>query len=148
MAWTTMHFAAGMGGAGLLAGVGCLALGRGWRWLGPIMTAGGVWGCVPDLPRLFREDFPSLPLAGLLGRSDLEDWLHSIGDLFFLHARLDAQPRELALHGLLLILLFYNLALVQLLWIGRKRPRHAPQAEPTERPPVPARQNRQLFWRD
>ena len=115
-----MHFAVGMGGAGLLAGVACVVMRRGWRWLPPAMTLGGVWAIVPDLPRLWREDFPSLPFAATFGRKDLEVWLHSIGDVFFFHARLDAQPKEFALHGLVLILALYNLSILLLLWLGRE----------------------------
>jgi len=112
MAWTTMHFAVGMMGGGAIAGAACLLLRRGARWMGPAMTLGGVWAIVPDLPRLFREDFPSLPLASVLGSSNLERQLHAIGDLFFFHASLDAQPREFALHGLAIILLLYNAVLL------------------------------------
>lgn len=112
MAWTSMHFAAGMIGGGVLGVVGCAITRRGWRWLPLAMTAGGIWALIPDSPRLFREDFPRLGLAQSLGSKDLERWIHSFGDLFFLHARLDAQPREYALHGLALILLLYNASIV------------------------------------
>lgn len=124
MAWTSMHFAVGMGGAGLLAGLVCVVRRRGWRWLPPAMTLGGVWAIVPDLPRLWREDFPSLPFAATLGSKDLERSLHGIGDVFFFHARLDAQPHELALHGLVLILGLYNLSILLLLYLGRARGPH------------------------
>lgn len=107
-----MHFAVGMAGAGAIGTVGCLVVRRGWRWLPLAMTAGGFWALVPDLPRLFREDFPGLPLARTLGHHELERWLHAIGDLFFFHRALDQQPRELALHGLIGILLLYNLCLI------------------------------------
>ncbi len=120
MAWTTMHFAVGMAGGGALAGLGCLVARRGWRLLPFAMTIGGVWALVPDLPRIFREDFPGLPFAATLGDKALERSLHRVGDLFFFHRSLDQQPHELALHGLTLILLLYNLALVQLWWLGRR----------------------------
>ena len=61
MAWTSMHFAVGMCGTGVISGLAALALRRGYRWLPLAMTAGGVWALVPDMPRLFRVDFPSLP---------------------------------------------------------------------------------------
>src|SRR5687767_1172972 len=108
MAWTTMHFAVGMGCSGAIATAACLCLRRGWRSIPLVMTAGGAWALVPDLPRIWREDFPSLPFASVLGRMSLERWLHERGNVFFFHAMLDAQPRELALHGLALILVFYN----------------------------------------
>lgn len=115
MAWTTMHFATGMAGAGLAAAALSAMFGRGWRWTPLAMTAGGFWALVPDLPRIFREDFPSLPLAAALGNKTLEEGLHGWGDLFFFHHALDAQPHEYALHGLLLILLLYNAAVVLLM---------------------------------
>lgn len=108
MAWTSMHFAMGMASAGVISGGVCLMLNRGWRWVPAAMTAGGVWALVPDLPRLFREDYPSLPFASLLGSPALETRLHGVGDLFFFHAYLDAQPHEFALHGLVIILLLYG----------------------------------------
>lgn len=120
VAWTTMHFAVGMlaGGA---AGVAVAALrGRGSRWVPAAMTFGGLWALAPDLPRVFREDFPWLPMASVLGSKELERQLHAYGDVFVLHARLDAQPNEYALHGLILILLLYNAALLwQLLYPPR-----------------------------
>lgn len=115
-----MHFAVGMGVAGLATTAICAIRSRGWRWLPLAMTLGGCWALVPDMPRLWREDFPSLPLAHLLGAKSLEKWLHSRGDLFFFHQRLDAQPNEYALHGLVLILLFYNLSLIGL-WRENRR---------------------------
>jgi len=33
MAWTTMHFAVGMGCTGAAVGAACLTMRRGWRWL-------------------------------------------------------------------------------------------------------------------
>lgn len=115
MAWTTMHFAVGMAGAGLACAAVCSIFGRGWRWLAPLMTAGGIWANIPDFPRFFREDFPGLPLAAALGSKPLEIWLHDWGDVFFFHRALDAQPHEYALHGLLLILLLYNLTILLLM---------------------------------
>jgi len=117
MAWTTMHFAVGMAGAGLACGTACLITRRGWRLLPAAMTVGGLWGTLPDWPRIFREDFPSLPLAATLGQKSLERWLHGYGDLFFFHRQLDQQPREFALHGLILIILFYNLAIALLMFL-------------------------------
>lgn len=125
-----MHFAAGMAGAGVIGAGTCLMMrGRGWRWLPAAMTIGGIWGVMPDLPRIFREDFPNLPLASVLGSKGLEQWLHSIGDVFFFHARLDAQPRELALHGLAGILLLYNAGLLLLMWIESRQRRAATKAK-------------------
>jgi hypothetical protein len=110
MAWTTMHFGVGMACGGAATFLVCAVRNRGWRWITPAMTLSGFWALAPDLPRIFREDFPSLPFASTLGDKRLDDWLISFGDLFFFHARLDAQPKEYALHGLLLILLCYNAA--------------------------------------
>ena len=120
MAYTTMHFAVGMAVAGAGMAVGCTIARRGWRWLPPAMTLGGLWAMAPDLPRIWREDFPSLPFAATLGAKSLERGLHAWGDLFFLHRQLDLQPREFALHGLFGILLLYNLALVLLIWMHRR----------------------------
>ena len=114
MAWTTMHFAVGMACSGAAATAVCLTLRRGWRWIPAVMTAGGVWALVPDLPRVFREDFPSLPLAPLFGNKVFEAGLNS--NLFFFHRTLDAQPHEYALHGLVIILLLYNAAIAGLMW--------------------------------
>jgi len=112
MAWTSMHFAAGMAGAG----AACLAWNairrRPPRGLTLAMTVGGAWAITPDIPRLFREDFPSLGLAESLGAKSLERRLHEIGDLFFGHAALDAQPHEFALAGLFFIVLLYNAAAI------------------------------------
>ena len=118
-----MHFAAGMGCSGVAATAACLLARRGWRWIPAAMTAGGFWAIVPDMPRVFREDFPSLGLAGSLGTKDLERSLHSMGDLFFFHHALDAQPQEYALAGLWIILLLYNLALAMLMLL-ESRARH------------------------
>ncbi|HAI12728.1 MAG TPA: hypothetical protein DCM28_13555 [Phycisphaerales bacterium] len=115
MAWTTMHFAVGMAGATVATGVGCMIMRRGWRWLPLSMTAGGLWAVIPDAPRLFREDFPWLPFAQTLGSKSLELKLHRMGDFFFFHKQLDIQPNEYALHGLLLMLLMYNIAIVVLM---------------------------------
>jgi hypothetical protein len=110
-----MHFGVGMAGAGLATAGAASLLVRGWRWVPLAMTAGGLWAIVPDLPRFFREDFPGLPFAAMLGSKPLEVWLHEWGDLFFFHRALDTQPNEYALHGLLLILLLYNAAVVLLM---------------------------------
>ncbi len=120
MAWTSMHFAVGMMCGGAAAGAIAIVWRRGMRWLPLAMTLGGFWALVPDLPRIFREDFPSLPFAATLGDRQLEAWLHSIGDIFFFHHALDAQPHEFALHGLAIIILLYNVALVGLMLDGRR----------------------------
>jgi hypothetical protein len=120
MAWTTMHFATGMACAGAGTTIACVIARRGWRWIAPAMTLGGLWACVPDMPRFFRVDFPSLPFSATLGSMDLERFLHGWGNLFFFHRALDAQPRELALHGLIGILLLYNLTIAGLLWFPRR----------------------------
>ena len=118
-----MHFAVGMGcGGGGAVGI-CVLIRRGWRWLPAIMSLGGIWALVPDLPRVFREDFPGLPLASWLGAKGLERWLHQHGDLFFFHSRLDAGQHEWALHGLALILLFYNVSIVLLMVMERRQRR-------------------------
>ncbi len=119
MAWTSMHFAVGMCGGAALTLVPCLILRRGWRYIPIGMTLGGLWGIAPDLPRLWREDFTGLPFAATLGAKDFELWLHSIGDLFFFHRALDAQPKEFALLGLAVVIGLYNLCILGLLW--RKR---------------------------
>ena len=115
-----MHFAVGMAGAGAITAAGCLIIRKSPRWIPAAMTLGGIWAIVPDLPRIFREDFPSLPLASILGSKNLETQLHAIGDLFFLHARLDAQPKEFALHGLAGILLLYNAGIILQLILERR----------------------------
>jgi len=125
MAWTTMHFAVGMAGAGLACGTACLITRRGWRFLPAAMTVGGLWGTLPDWPRIFREDFPSLPFSATLGQKSIERWLHGYGDVFFMHKQLDLQPREFALHGLILILVMYNLAIALLMFL-EWRQRHTP----------------------
>lgn len=111
MAWTSAHFAVGMACGGALAGGYCAWRGKGWWAIPAAMTLGGLWAVVPDLPRIFREDLPALGLGSTLGAKQLEQWLHSCGDVFFFHRMLDAQPREFALHGLAAILLMYNAAL-------------------------------------
>jgi hypothetical protein len=120
MAWTSMHFAVGMCGGAALTLAPCLILRRGWRFIPVGMTLGGLWALIPDMPRLWREDFPSLPFASTLGAKDFEVWLHSIGDLFFFHRTFDAQPKEFALLGLMMIIGLYNLGLILVL-ISRKR---------------------------
>jgi hypothetical protein len=115
-----MHFAIGMACTGAAAIVVCLCRRRGWWWLPLAMTAGGVWAMVPDLPRLFREVFPSV-LAAAPGSGDLERRLHAMGDLFFFHSTLNAQAHEYASHSLVLILLFYNLAIVLLMFVEQRR---------------------------
>ena len=121
MAWTTMHFAVGMGCSGAAATVACFALRRGWRWIAPTMTLGGIWALVPDLPRILREDLAILPFASTLGAQSLENNLHAIGNLFFFHNSLDVQPNELALHGMGIILILYNAAIALLWYLEHKQ---------------------------
>ena len=116
MAWTSMHFATGMIGGGAIASIGSLILKRGVRWIPIGMTIGGAWALIPDLPRIWREDFPELPFASTLGQKSLERKLHEWGDLFFFHAKLDAQPHEFALHGLALIIGLYTLSNIGMMW--------------------------------
>jgi hypothetical protein len=113
MAWTSAHFAVGMAGGGALTLGLSLLFPRAWKLATPIMTIGGIWAIVPDLPRIWREDFPSLPFSSFLGRRELETSLHQYGDVFALHRMLDSQPNEYALHGLAAIVLFYNLAFLR-----------------------------------
>ncbi|MCC7145368.1 MAG: hypothetical protein IT443_02890 [Phycisphaeraceae bacterium] len=124
MAWTTMHFALGMSCTGAVMGGACLALGRGWKWIPAVMTLGGCWALIPDMPGSIREQLGSLPLAGTLGSLTLEHFLHSIGDLFFFHKALDAQPNEWALHGLAIILILYNISLAGFMFQDRKLHQH------------------------
>ena len=126
MAFTTMHFAMGMVGTGAVAAVGALVLRRGLRWVPLWMTAGGVWACVPDMPRIFKEDFPNAPFAQTLSSKPLQEWLQVNGDWFIFHRVLDNQPKEFALHGLALILMLYTVS-VFFLAITHRRP---PQAKP------------------
>lgn len=111
MAWTSAHFAVGMFcGGGISMTIAALRR-RGWWSVPWAMTLGGFWAILPDMPRLWREDFPSLPLAPILGGRDLERFLHSIGDVFFFHNAMDAQDKEFALHGLIGVILLYNAAI-------------------------------------
>lgn len=116
-----MHFAVGMCGGAALMTVPCLIRRRGWRHIPLAMTLGGLWAIIPDTPRLWREDFTSLPFAATLGAKDFELWLHSIGNLFFMHRSLDAQPKEFALLGLAIIIGLYNLSMVGMLWHARSK---------------------------
>lgn len=130
-----MHFAVGMCGGAALTMVPCLILRRGWRFIPVSMTLGGLWGIIPDTPRLWREDFTGLPFAATLGSKDFELWLHSIGDLFFFHRSFDAQPKEFALLGLAMIIGLYNLCIFGLLWRRRTR-RGIPQSHDAQTPPA------------
>ena len=121
MAWATMHFATGMCCGGAAAGIGCLLLRRGWRWIPAAMTAGGLWAMVPDMPRIFREDFPNAPLAAILGNRRFEAWLNQWGDLFCFHRQLDDQPHAYALAGMTIIIVLYNAALLWMWWLGRSQ---------------------------
>lgn len=123
MAFTTMHFALGMVGTGAATTVAALICRRGLRWVPLCMTAGGIWACVPDMPRIFREDFPNAPFAQTLSAKPLQQWLQANGDFFFFHRMLDDQPKEYALHGLAMILVLYTLSLVFLTITHRKTPR-------------------------
>lgn len=122
MAFTTMHFALGMVGTGAVATVGALVLRRGLRWVPLWMTAGGIWACVPDMPRIFKEDFPNAPFAQTLSSKPLQQWLQANGDWFFFHRMLDGQPKEYALHGLALILMLYTIS-VFFLALTNRRPK-------------------------
>jgi hypothetical protein len=101
------------------------------------MTVGGLWAVVPDLPRIFREDLPGAAMAAILGAKSLENWLHERGDVFFFHRSLDADHLEFALHGLALILLFYNLAIVLLMARDRHRRRLRKGRPDPEDPDLP-----------
>ena len=82
------------------------------------MTVGGIWALMHDFPRIFLDDFPGLPLASMLGDKSLERALANVEDVFFFHRSLDSQSHEYALHGMAIILLLYNLAIVALMWRG------------------------------
>lgn len=120
MAWTTAHFATGMICGGAISGLWFYYRNRRLGGLGLGATLGGIWAILPDLPRVFREDFPQLGLADSIGAKSFERGLHEIGDVFFMHASLDHQPKEYALHGLIVILFMYNLILF-LNWRERRR---------------------------
>lgn len=128
MAFTTMHFALGMVGTGAVTAVAALVFRRGLRWVPLAMTAGGIWACVPDMPRIFKEDFPNAPFAQTLSAKPLQEWLQANGDLFFLHRMLDAQPKEYALHGLAIILFLYTVSVFFLTVTHRRPP--APHKHP------------------
>ncbi|MCX5660234.1 MAG: hypothetical protein NTW19_11000 [Planctomycetota bacterium] len=134
MTWTSMHFAVGMACAGGITAVGCAIPRRGWRWIPAAMTLGGLWANVPDMPRLFRQDFPGLHLASTLGSLDLEHFLHRWGDLFFFHATLDDCINDYALHGLIGMIFLYNLAIGLMLFLEHRQRRlvhgHAGHAPP------------------
>ncbi len=116
-----MHYAAGMGCCGVAVGLACSMLRRGYRWIPAAMTLGGVAALVPDMPRVFREDFYWHPVSSLLGSHALERYLHAWGDLFFFHRQLDEQPHEYALLGLLIILVLYNAAVVLLMRLEHRQ---------------------------
>ncbi|MCC6581200.1 MAG: hypothetical protein IT440_12250 [Phycisphaeraceae bacterium] len=120
MAWTTMHFGVGMAGGAMLFGAGCLFARKGWRWLPLAMTLGGIWANIPDMPRLFRVDFPFLNLTSTLGSMAFERSLHRWGNIFFGHKALDIQPHDYAIHGLIIVLILYNAAIVLLMCLPRK----------------------------
>lgn len=131
MAFTTMHFAIGMVGTGAATGLAALALRRGIRWVPTYMTLGGIWACVPDMPRIFKEDFPNAPFASTLSAKPLQDWLQANGDAFFFHRSLDVQPKEYALHGLALLLTLYAASILMLTLTHRRPAKPAPQDKET-----------------
>lgn len=121
MAFTTMHFAIGMGATALAAIPLCMTIKRGWRGIPFAMTLGGTFACIPDFPRMFREDLPNIPLLStILGSRKLEKYLMDFGDFFFFHRQLDNQPNEYALHGLFFIILLYNASILYLLKLGKR----------------------------
>ncbi|MEM9294767.1 MAG: hypothetical protein AAGA57_03110 [Planctomycetota bacterium] len=134
MAWASAHFAVGMACGAGLGSIAFVTLRRGWRYLPIPMTLGGVWALGPDLPRLFREDFPSAPFADTLSAKHLREWLHRNADWFFFHGRLDEQPREYALHGMVAIVALYLAAWAIAIAVPRRakphKRAHADQAEP------------------
>jgi hypothetical protein len=122
MAWTSAHFAVGMACSGAAAAGVCCIVRRGWRWIPAVMTVGGLWALIPDLPRLWRVDFPWLPGSGILGSLNLEHRLHNIGDVFFFHKSMDAPPHLLyALHGLIAVIFLYNTSIVMLMWMEHRQ---------------------------
>ena len=147
MAFTTMHFAVGMAGAGALASVGALMLRRGWRWVPLWMTAGGVLACVPDMPRIFKEDFPNAPFASILSAKPLQQWLNTHGDWFFFHRTLDSQPKEYALHGLAVILMLYTICslLLAITHRGGRAVKPCVEAENEQAPDAPQTEEDELF---
>jgi hypothetical protein len=106
------------GGLGLAA---CVTLRRGWRWIPLVMTAGALWAIVPDMPRLFRVDFPSLGLASTLGSMNLERTLHLWGDVFFFHHALDLQPKEYALLGVAGMFFCFTASIIGLMILERRQ---------------------------
>ena len=120
MAFATMHFATGMVCSGAAGVVLCTVLRRGWRWLPLGMTAGGFWAMVPDMPRLFREDFlRHVPVLNKLGDKSLQNTLHQYGDIFFFHRWLDTHRTEdrLALQGMTIIIGCYVLSILMLMFM-------------------------------
>lgn len=129
MAWGTAHFAVGMACGGAATGLFCLFRRSAWRVIPVAMTIGGVWALLPDMPRVFRYDYPNAPFASLLGHRKLETWLQAMGDFFCFHRALDAQPKEYALHGMTAILVMYNLSLLAYLWDIYRRGRRIESLE-------------------
>jgi len=128
-----MHFAVGMACSGALATGACLVLRKGWKWIPAAMTFGGFWAIVPDLPRLWREDFPSLPFASTLGQKSLEKWLHNWGDVFFFHHWFDShrEGHQYALHGLIGMIFLYNVGIAWLMllnWKQRSKAKSTPNS--------------------
>jgi hypothetical protein len=88
---------------GMLAAVVCLIIRRGWRLVPYVAAITGVWATLPDLPRLFREDLPFIPLAGLIGHKEVEKAMHEFGNIFIFHSWLDQWPDRFVLHGTFIV---------------------------------------------
>ena len=129
MAQPAMHFAVGMTG-GILA---CVPLGlfsrtRKMLVFAPLLaSACGVWALVPDLPQILRM-YPSVPgyrgisshhAKGVLHRAHL-DWV------FFFHHTLDHATEGGELHGMAIILAYYNLMALgtigYVIYLRRRKP--------------------------
>jgi len=142
--WFSAHFAVGMACGAAMAAPLIVFKPRWWPAVQPIaMTLGGIWACIPDAPRLWREDFTRLPLGSLLGTKDLENWLHSIGDVFFFHASMDAYRNahgtEFALAGMAGMIALYSFAILVLMARAYLVPPHRaaqPPAAQPEQPPM------------
>ncbi len=123
MAFATMHFATGMVCSAAAGVVVCAMARKGWRWLPLVTTVGGFWAMVPDMPRLFREDFlRHVPILNRLGDKSFEAWLHRNGDVFFFHHWLDTNRTEdrLALQGMAIIIAGYVLSVLLLMFLERR----------------------------
>src|SRR5690606_4625906 len=114
-----MHFAVGMACAGIMAVTAFAFTRRGWRWLPVLMTLGGVWAVIPDVPATlwYSLGFSSGPASSAFQAS-----LSQAGNLFFFHNVLDSIAYDHQLLGGVLIVLLYNLA-ISLLMVLEKRAR-------------------------